>query len=198
MAWKPDYATAADFKSYVGVDALDLEDDTEIALALTTASRAVDNFTKRQFGSAAGARLYTPEWSTSYCRWKVETDDFQSTAGGTLTVDGESVALADCLPKPLNAAANGWAYTMLLLPEGAAPTGDEGSAALTLTFGWSAVPVAVKQATLLQALRFFKRKDSPYGVAGSPEMGSEMRLLAKADPDVCVMLREYQRIWFSA
>ena len=39
-----------------------------------------------------------------------------------------------------------------------------------------------------EASRWFARRNSPYGIAGSPEMGSELRLLAKLDPDVAVML----------
>jgi hypothetical protein len=62
---------------------------------------------------------------------------------------------------------------------------------VTALWGWTAVPVAVKQATLLQASRFFSRRHSPYGVAGSPELGSEIRLLARVDPDVGVSLRDY-------
>jgi hypothetical protein len=66
---------------------------------------------------------------------------------------------------------------------------------VTATWGWTAVPATIKKATLLQASRFYKRRDAPFGVAGSPDMGSEMRLLAKVDPDVEVMLGDYRRKW---
>jgi len=55
------------------------------------------------------------------------------------------------------------------------------------------VPTTVKQATLLQASRVFARREAPFGVAGSPDMGSELRLLEKVDPDVAVMLVPYVR-----
>jgi hypothetical protein len=57
------------------------------------------------------------------------------------------------------------------------------------------VPSAVKQACLIQASRFFTRRYAPFGVAGSPESGSEMRLLAKVDPDVAVILGPYVTWW---
>ena len=61
--------------------------------------------------------------------------------------------------------------------------------AVTAKWGYAAVvPDAVKLACLLQASRWFARRNSPYGIAGSPEMGSELRLLAKLDADVAVML----------
>lgn len=50
------------------------------------------------------------------------------------------------------------------------------------------VPAPVKYACMLQASRWFKRKDAPFGISGSPEMQGEMRLLAKLDPDVEVLL----------
>jgi hypothetical protein len=50
------------------------------------------------------------------------------------------------------------------------------------------VPPTIKLATQLQASRWLKRRDAPFGIAGSPELGSELRLLAKLDPDVEVLL----------
>jgi hypothetical protein len=65
---------------------------------------------------------------------------------------------------------------------------------VTAVWGWTAVPTSVKQATLLQASRFHKRRHAPFGVAGSPEMGSEIRLLSRVDPDVSVALRDFNRL----
>jgi hypothetical protein len=52
----------------------------------------------------------------------------------------------------------------------------------------------VHTATLLQGGRLYTRRSALFGIAGSPESGSEMRLLSKVDPDVAVMLRGYRRI----
>jgi hypothetical protein len=66
-------------------------------------------------------------------------------------------------------------------------------------WGWTAVPTSVKQATMLQATRLAARRDSPFGVAGSPSEGSELRLLAKVDPDVeTVIGKKYRREWWAA
>lgn len=56
------------------------------------------------------------------------------------------------------------------------------------SFGLVDVPAVVRQACLIQASRLFARKNSPYGIAGSPEAGSEMRLLDRIDPDVSALL----------
>lgn len=57
------------------------------------------------------------------------------------------------------------------------------------------VPDSIKLACLLQASRFFIRREAPFGIAGSPEAGSELRLLAKVDPDVEVILGPYRSWW---
>jgi hypothetical protein len=58
-----------------------------------------------------------------------------------------------------------------------------------------AVPDGVVLACLLQASRWYKRRDAPFGIAGSDLMGAAMRLAAKVDPDVAVLLSTYRRHW---
>jgi hypothetical protein len=53
------------------------------------------------------------------------------------------------------------------------------------------VPKMVKLATQLQASRWFKRRDAPFGVLGSPELGNYTRLLDKLDPDVQLLISGY-------
>jgi hypothetical protein len=50
------------------------------------------------------------------------------------------------------------------------------------------VPPTIIEANLLQAARYWKRREAAFGVAGSPDLGNELRLLNKLDPDVEVML----------
>lgn len=59
------------------------------------------------------------------------------------------------------------------------------------------IPEAVKMATMIQASRLYHRRDTPYGVAGSPEMGNELRLLSRLDPDVQLLLST-ERNWWGA
>jgi hypothetical protein len=65
-------------------------------------------------------------------------------------------------------------------------------------WGWTSVPPTIMQANLIQAARFLKRRDAPFGVAGSLELGSEIRLLSKLDPDVALMVGAYKRNWGAA
>jgi hypothetical protein len=102
--------------------------------------------------------------------------------------------------KPVNAAAEGQPWTNLIVNRDSAvtPGGTEDGIEVTATFGWTAVPVPIKQATAMQASRFLSRRDSPFGVAGSPEAGNEIRLLPKLDPDVALTVRSYYRWWGAA
>lgn len=196
MAWKPDYITDDQLKDYERID--DDVDDAEIAWAITASSRAVDGTCYRQFGktTAPVARRYTPWWSTSRRRWVITVDDFQSVTGlvVALDLDADEVftdTVTDPVRKlPMNAAADGMPWTKLVLPDGIDLCGSEGEVEVTLdVWGWTDVPVTVEQATALQAARLLARRNSPFGVAGSPDVGSELRLLAKVDPDVELILK---------
>lgn len=193
MAWAPDYITEEDLREYLRVP--DLDDDVQAALAITGASRAIDSHTNRQFGKldAAAARRYTAWPDYERGRWVVDIDDLMSTAGLVVTVDGTAVTVYDL--EPVNAEPDGRPWTALAFNDDSEtePTGAVHEVAVTAVWGWTAVPDAVKQATLLQAHRMLKRRDAPFGVAGSPELGSELRLLAKVDPDVAVALTGYRR-----
>ena len=60
-------------------------------------------------------------------------------------------------------------------------------------YGWSSVPVAIKQACIIQASRIFKRLDSPLGVAGFGDLGV-MRVSSQLDPDVAQLVSVYRRM----
>jgi uncharacterized phiE125 gp8 family phage protein len=204
MAWAPDYVTASELKSYLRIN--DTDDDAELAFAITAASRAIDLNTNRQFGVVAAAeqRFYTSYWDRRRARWVVEVDDLMSVSNfAAITVDSEGVTVGtidDYVLEPRNAAAKGRPWTALLVRPNSEykPTAARDGVAVTALWGWTAVPATVKHATLLQASRFFARRNSPYGVAGSPQEGSELRLLSKVDADVAVSLSSYRRWWGAA
>jgi hypothetical protein len=193
MTWAPDYVTSTELKAFLRIS--DAVDDAQIALAITAASRAVDRHTNRQFGkvTASEARTYTARWDRDRCKYVVFIDDLADETGLTV-VDDNGTAITDYTLKPTNADVKGMPWTHLVINSGG-NCREDGITATTDMWGWGSVPVAVEQATMLQAERFFKRRDAPFGVAGSPDVGSELRLLAKVDPDVAVALGPYLRWW---
>lgn len=199
MAWAPNYVTVEDAKEYIRV--ADTVDDTQIALAVTAASRAVDDHCRRQFGKvdAAAQRLYTAHYDRHRRRWSVAIDDLMDNTGLTVTVDGVATT-AYRLDDP-NAPADGLPWTELTftgspyprprfgyLDQIGAQVGEDYGVAVTASWGWTAVPDQVVEATLMQANRFVMRRFSPYGTAGTPQDGSQIRLLSKLDPDVITAL----------
>lgn len=196
MVWKPDYITAADVAGFLRVG--DSVDNAEFALWATASSRAVDRKCNRQFGqlAAPAARVYrrTPVYDPASGLWVLEIDDLQDVTG--FLVDGVAYASATgCVLLPDNAPADGLPWTRLgftLAPIMPTP-GVSITHTLTGRWGWSAIPSQVPAACKLQCGRWAARRDSPYGIAGSPDQGSEMRLLAKLDPDVATLLTGLSR-----
>lgn len=187
--WQPAYATVPQLKAYVSIPDDDTVDDTELAGKIVAASRSIDQHTRRQFGQVdeLEARTYTAHARVGGAL--VVVDDVVDTTGLAVMVDGAAVTPDRLWPS--NAVLKGGAFMRLWLPIGTSCATD--AVEVTALWGWPAVPPTILEATLLQASRLFKRRDAPFGVAGSPDLGSEIRLLAKVDPDVAVMLKPYVR-----
>lgn len=190
MPYGPDYVTVADFKSWLRVDPDDDDDDTHLQRAVTAACRAVDEHCNRQFGLVPAPVEYVADvWGRDECgRWLASLPDLMTTTGLVVVADGSTVAAESYVLQPRNAAFRERPWTSI-----AVDSGTRGDVVVTGRWGWSAVPAAVAQATLLQASRFLIRRDSPFGIAGSPDNGNELRLLARVDADVAVSLRGYRR-----
>lgn len=209
MAWKPDYIEVEDLAEYVNItDPVLIDADPFLAPAVAAASRAVDGTTNRQFGLCAEpeARYYTPRWDRKRCRWVIEIDDLMTETGllvkADLTDSGVyDQAITAFSLEPRNAVKEGKPWTHLVVRPSSAvqPVSDQDSVEVFARYGWTTFPDAVVQASLMQGSRFYERRKAPFGTAGSPESGSEIRLLAKLDPDVAVILgSDYIRWWGAA
>lgn len=210
MALRSDYCTLAELKAHLRVT--DTTDDAALAICITAASRAIDQFCNRPFGLTGSAiqRLYTWHGDLVDGQQAVQVDDFMTTVGLVVTADTDGIFTyattlvnnTDFFLYPFNAAADlvPWTHivrkstTVLPWP---APASRTRAFSVVANWGWATVPSAVEVAALIQAARFFVRRDSPYGITGSPDLGSEMRLQAKVDPDVAASLGAYKR-WFGA
>lgn len=188
MAWAPDYATLADLRGWQRV--ADTVDDDQMSLAIAAASRAIDTYCRRQFGLVAvvETRTYLAEYDRRSRVVSAYTDDLMTTTGLVVVGSSGTVDPADYVLAPVNAAAKSLPWTEIQVPYA-------GTYTITARWGWTSVPDQVVYATLLQASRFLVRRDSPYGIAGSPDQGSEQRLMARVDPDVMVSLARYRRTW---
>jgi hypothetical protein len=170
--------------------------DESLLRALSAAARSIDNTTHRRFWPdlVATSRRYDIRsrgrvfvdkragTTTLYVDDMIGVDDLVIETG---TVEGSwSTYSVPYLPEPLNAAETNRAVEALVF----STLGLPGPLMrLTNRFGWPVVPDEVAQATLMQASRFWGRKSSPEGVAGSAEWG--IMRVSRLDPDVRELIK---------
>ncbi len=205
MAWQPDYVTAAQLKSWLRIG--DTADDTLLAFVITGASRDVDQFCGRQFGlvSAAEVRYYGWDGRTIEGRPALAVDDFQTTTGLVVhTLDSAGATIStpavstDFDLWPFNAAAKGRPWTHLVARPSTYWVACARSVSVEAKWGWSAVPSSVVEATLITAAEGFAWRNTPFGVAGSPEIGSELRVLRRIPVRAEGLLASVKRHWGAA
>ena len=190
------YCTLAELKTALAIS--DSVDDPPLEAAINATSRMIDDYTNRFFyadGTTLSpvARIYTP-----IDTWRLSVDDFVSitelATDQNMDYSYDTIwASTDYIVDPVNNPRRGWPLTRLtainryifsrLLPQ---------SVKITGVWGWSAVPPEVNMACLIQASRLFVRRQSPFGIAGSPDLGT-VRLSARLDADVEALLRPFRR-----
>ena len=207
MAMTNAYATLAEVKAAARIT--DSVDDALLETATETASRMIDEYTERRFfTNGTETRTYTP--SSFYV---LNIDDVAGTAitlktsSNLDTTYDVTWAASDFQSEPTTRLASGiaWPVTQLRAvgdylftpPSAFTGSGRHGipdSAQVTAVFGFgTAVPTQVKHATILLALRQFKRYDSPTGVLGFGDFGP-VRVGSRLDPDVAMILNPFRRV----
>lgn len=194
MAITNGYATLVDVKRQL--DITDSVDDTLLELCIESASRAIDNMTERVFFQGTATRIFVPDDS-----FYTPIDDLYSVTSVKTSDDADQVyditwQTTDYQLEPLNGTINGtaWPYTGIrAVGDFLWPTvGAEATVQITGVWGWPSVPTAIKQACILQSARYYKRSDSPMGVAGFDAMGAVR--LSNVDPDIYTLLEPYKKI----
>jgi hypothetical protein len=194
MAISNGYATLIQLKSAIGI--ADGIDDPMLEMAIESASRQIDSYTERYFYNAGTAvKIFAP-----IDNWVCPTEDFITLTKVETSEDGDSYDTEweadDWQAEPLNGRAGGLvtSFTQIRAVESYLFPYRNGEATvrLTGTWGWSAVPIAITQATIILASRIFKRLDSPLGII-SNDLGS-MRVGFRLDPDVQHLIDPYRKI----
>jgi len=191
------YVTVEEFKTWIVLS--DGIDNTTITDALTTASRAIDTFCNTHFWqtTAGTTRLFD---TCDPMRLRINDAAAVTQIATDRNADGvfEVVwAGTDFQLLPLNPAAapeqlpftEVRAVGALTFPP--AVVKRTGLIQVTGTWGWPAVPEAIRQATRLTANRLVKRRSSPEGVSGFDEFGV-VRISTRDDPDAVRLLTPYR------
>lgn len=190
------YCTLSDLKTSLGID--DIQDDTSLEAAIMAASRMVDDYTGRFFYKDGTTGAPVTRYYTAQDWWTTNTDDFIS-INEIATDDNFNQtystvwATSDYMVEPINNPRRGWPYTRLLaIGAFIFPYNLPQSVRVKAVWGWSSIPHEVQMATKIQASRLFVRRQSPFGIAGTPELGT-IRLGSRLDPDVEVLLRPFRK-----
>lgn len=169
--------------------------DTALVSLIAAASRQIDGMTNRSFfQSTSESRLLTacdPGW--------LPVPDLVSISQLATDGAGDRSYTTIWLPtdydlSPQYGALTVWPYTALYRT----PLGNQsfpyGRNAVKVTgvWGWPSVPEPIVEATILQTVRLMKRKDSPFGLAGSNDFG-QVTLIGRTDPDVSLLVAPYRR-----
>ncbi len=197
MALTNCYCTLSDLKTSLAIE--DIQDDTGLEAAILTASRMIDDYTGRFFyrdGTTAApvTRYYTPD------SWYITNlDDFVSLNQIALDDDFDQtyttiLATSDYLIDPINNARRGWPYTRITaIDRYIFPYAYPQSVRVQAVWGWPSIPAEIAMATKIQASRLFIRRQSPFGIAGTPELGT-VRLTSRLDPDVEALIRPFRKM----
>jgi hypothetical protein len=204
MAITNGFATLAEFKArFYPSGLIDITDDTVIENAIEAVSRLIDGKCSRRFwkNTVDETRYFTANYGDLFY-----TDDIVSIT--TLKTDetgarsySRTWAVTDYDLEPYNALLQYpvQPYTSIRV----SPMGtlsfpfDRKAVQIVGVFGWPAVPDTINEACLLQSIRLFKRKDAPFGVTGSAEMG-HLIVIPKLDPDVEMLIAPYRRLSIGA
>lgn len=189
----PLYATLADFKQIRPAAAGNVDIETAMTRALSTASRRIDRLTgERQFwlDTTATARIFHTRdraYAAPEGEW-LSVDDIGSITGLIVEVgDGNTWStVTDYQTGPENAIARRRPITKLLRPLYSWSITPNPQVRVTALWGWPSIPDEVAQATLILANRLYLRKDSPEGILGSSDWG--VVRLGRQDPDVADLL----------
>jgi type II secretory pathway pseudopilin PulG len=194
--------TTAALASWLGIP--DSKDDSNLATAAAAANRLVQSYCGRTFEvtttESASARVFSPRspnlcytddfWTTTALVVKTDETD-NGTYTTTLTIN------TDFIVEPVNGREDGLEvpYYRLRSFDWSFPTcNDRPSVQVTAAWGWESVPAEVTQMTLLQAARWFKRKDAVEGILGGFQDFNAVnaRISRYMDPDVELGLRAYR------
>ena len=203
------YTSVEEMKDRLNIN--DTQSDLQLQICVRAAAKSVEQYTGRHFYQVTEPRVYVP-----YSIYEQPIRDLANTTGLSVNVDTtgnspqvfdqawtlnvdyelavwewEFITDASGEPRPytwmraINAVGGGkfWPYTW--------PFSRLDRIQVTGTWGWPAVPDAIKMATQQTAAELFKLKDAPFGLAGVSEIG--LVRVPRQNPYITKLLQPY--VW---
>lgn len=189
MAISNGYATLSELKAFLGISAS--ADDARLESAIEAASRAIDAECSRQF-YATSTTLYFQTHDPM--RLDLNADLISITTISIDTTGKRDYAALDVSAYELDPETA--PYRTIWIAPGVSISFPLGRRGVRIAGSWGycatgSYPQAINKACLILATRYFKRKDAPFGVLGTPELGFT-RITAR-DPEVRALLNPYRR-----
>jgi hypothetical protein len=183
-------------KSAIGIG--DSNDDALLQQSIDAASAWIDQYTGRSFTAEAAATKYFYPTSATLLNLSpdlrtVITVHVDTSGNGTY-----ATALTNgthFLPMPLQSLPDAGIYSSLSILGNSSLSFGTGQR-VRVVGDWGYVvggqpPATIQRACLIQAARYFKRKEAPFGVLQTTDLGQFTRL-SKLDPDVEMLLKPYK------
>jgi hypothetical protein len=205
------YVDKDDLKAYIGLTGT--AQDNNIDTAIDSACRLIDSICGRKFSQdeSVVVKTFTPK-SSIY----LDTPDISTTTGLIVKLDDNDdgtfettlILNTDYIVEPTNPRVikitGGTTYyepynKITILDTRSSERFDpsiKNNIEITAKWGYSAVPEDIKTATLIQALRYFKRKDTPFNTYGDINTGVS-ELFSRLDPDVQTILKGHKKVTLS-
>lgn len=179
MALGDPYITREQLKDTLGIT--DSSEDALVDRVVAGTTRAINNKSGfSTFWNTGTAVLRTVETDRRLVPKRTLTPYFKlilpdgiASAAGLLVAGYPTASLL-----PAGAIAQGEPATSVKIPWGFYPDSID----ITAIWGWPSLPDDIIMAAQLQATRYYKRRGSPEGVAGSAEWG--IVRIPRLDPDV--------------
>lgn len=173
-------------------------EDTAHDSILEAVSRQVEGYCNRHFYSAAATtKTFTAQWTDL-----LVVPDLVSVTTLATDEDGDQSyertwSSTDYELAPFNAGDTGWPYTEIHVSRATGsnlytfPLGQRG-VSITGTWGWSAVPLPVFEAVMLESLRILEQQSAPSGVMSFDSIGKAI-MVPDFHPTTKRLLQPYRR-----
>ncbi len=191
------YCTLSELKTALAIE--DIQDDIGLEAAILTASRMIDDYTGRFFYRNGTTAAPVIRYFTAPDEYFLAVDDFvslnQVASDDNFDQSYTTIwAATDYMVEPVNNALRGWPYSRLIaIDRYIWPYKLPQTVKITGVWGYPSVPAEISMATKIQASRLFIRRQSPFGIAGTPELGT-VRLSSRLDPDVEALIKPFRKM----
>ena len=188
-----EYCTLLELRARVGAISGNTDQDAVLGDCIEAASRAIDNYTHRRFykDSDTATKYYTADYVdvlfinddiVSIGTLSTDNDGDRTYENTWETTDFDLLPFNSSIKTMIEVTPNG-SYNFPHVRKGVKVEG---------IFGIDGAPADVKEACLILAQRLFKRKDTPFGIAGVTDLGEVVML--PEDADVKALLKPYRRL----